>query len=121
MRLRLLFALVGLAAGGCNTPSVPLPPPDLPALSFQSPAMGTVELVGKPSARHVDALFYVFNRSRGNGVIQQTGADGSFTTEPFAGSNGDQVQLHYEQGTRVSDVAQCTIMVGMPLGSATCQ
>lgn len=117
MRLRPLFLAAGLLAGGCNTPSVPLPPPDLPALSFSAPSMGTVELVGMPSSRHASVLFFVFNRSRGDGVIQQTGADGSFTTEPFDGNAGDQVQLYYQTGTRVSDAALCNLAVGTPLNN----
>ena len=43
-------------------------------------APSAVELVGGASSRHADVLFFVFNRSRGNGVIQQTGADGDQST-----------------------------------------
>jgi hypothetical protein len=112
--MRILGALLCAAllapAGGCNTPSVPLPPPDIGALRFQPAGTGLVSLQGAPSQRHAGARFYAYNQSRGDGVITTAAADGSFTTSPFAGSDGDTVQMYYDtpQGERSQDV--CTTL-----------
>jgi hypothetical protein len=97
-RLRIILAalaLVGVTLQ-CNTPSIPLPPPLLPALSFVPAGTGLVTMSGKPEMQHIGARFYVFNRSRGDGVITTAGADGAFTTQPFAGTEGDTVQIYYD-------------------------
>ena len=116
MRLKTRIVGAALSLGviaACNTPSVPLPPPDLPALSFQQPmpvVPDTVVLSGKPSQRHVDARFYLVNRSTGDGVITTAAHDGSFTSTPFSGMEGDTVQMYYDtaQGERSEDV--CTVL-----------
>ncbi len=97
-KLRLILAAAALVAVSlqCNTPSIPLPPPLLPALSFNDAGTGLVTLTGTPEPQHASARFYVFNRSRGDGVITTAGTDGAFTTQPFAGSDGDTVQIYYD-------------------------
>jgi hypothetical protein len=89
------LALVGVTLQ-CNTPSIPLPPPLLPALSFADASNGMVTMVGKPEVQHANVRFYVFNRSRGDGVITTAGSDGAFTTSPFPGADGDTVQIYYD-------------------------
>jgi hypothetical protein len=102
--------LLGLLAllGGCNTPSIPLPPPVLTALGFQqAPMAGLVVVQGQPEVSHADARFFVFNHSRGDGVITTARADGSFTTSPFAGSEGDTVELFYQRPDFTQSEAAC--------------
>jgi hypothetical protein len=111
MRSGLVLAVLALLGGGCNTPSVPLPPPDLPALTFTSAgAPGVVQAIGRPHPNHADARFYVFDRDSGEGVITKAATDGSFASRPFTGQAGDLVQIYYDAptGERSDDV--CTML-----------
>src|SRR5437899_12918797 len=98
LRIALASALLAFAGGlACNTPSVPLPPPAVASLSFQTTSTaGLVVLQGMPQPRHANARFYIFNRTQKDGVITVAASDGSFTTSPFAGSAGDSIQLYYD-------------------------
>jgi hypothetical protein len=104
----LALALASGVLGGCNTPSVPIPPPALQALRFQDAGAGpgVVVLSGMPHPTHANARFYVFNQSRGDGVITTARADGSFTTSPFAGTDGDTVRMYFDDtaGERSAEV-----------------
>jgi hypothetical protein len=122
-RLRVIIAstAVGVVCA-CNTPSVPLPPPDLPALGFaDSGQPGLVVLRGKADSQHASVRFYVFDSTRGDGVITPAMADGSFTTEPFQGADGDAVQIYYDlpSGDR-SQVVCVTLRLNATLFSQTC-
>jgi hypothetical protein len=126
-RLRLLLAATLLTLGGglaCVTPSVPIPPPQLTSLSFQ-PAPGGSNMVviqGMPTPRHANVRFYVFNRSRADGVITKAGPNGAFTTSPFPGAAGDTVQFYYDtaDGDRSQNI--CTqLAFNQPLISSDCQ
>jgi hypothetical protein len=120
MRLGCLTALVSL--WGCVTPSVPLPPPDLPALTFSSDTTpGLVVITGKPSQRHANARFYVFDFTTGDGVITKAAGDGSFSSMPFGGGNGDGVQIYYDttDGDRSQDVCT-TLQLNVGLISLEC-
>jgi hypothetical protein len=111
-RLRIMvaaLALVGVTLQ-CNTPSIPLPPPLLPALSFADATGGMVTMVGKPEAQHANTRFYVFNRSRGDGVITTAGADGAFTTSPFPGADGDTVQIYYDNADTTRSAEICVAL-----------
>jgi hypothetical protein len=101
---------LALLLTGCTAPSVPLPPPELPALTFTGTTPGVVQIVGKPSSRHADARFYVFDYGTGDGVITQAAHDGSFTSMPFTGNDGDGVQIYFDDtnGERSQDV--CTTL-----------
>lgn len=124
LRIWLATALIALgAATACNTPSVPLPPPLLNALTAAAGGMpGMVVIEGAPTSRHANVRFYIFNRSRNDGVITQAAADGSFTTSPFAGSDGDLIQLYFDMpdGTRSQDACAALHLNG-PLQSTNCQ
>ena len=123
MRKLRIWLAAGLLGGvlACNTPSVPLPPPDLPSLGFLSAGVGEVELQGAADPQHADARFYVFNLSNGEGVITTAAADGSFTTGAFAGKEGDRAQIYYDlpTGDRSQDVC-VTLRIAAPLLSTTC-
>lgn len=114
----LLFAF-GLAA--CESPSVPLPPPDLTAFSFAISSTTEVQCTGKPNPRHADALMYFYNGTRGSGNITLAAHDGSFVTDPFPGQMGDQLDMYYETktGGRSDDVCG-QIQFGSVLISEQC-
>jgi hypothetical protein len=117
------FGLLAIAA--CNTPSVPLPPPELPALRFQLPDPATpttIVVLGTPTEHHAKARFYVYDRSNGEGVITTAGGDGAFTSTPFTGADGDTVQIYYDSfdGERSQDVC-VQLRVNVPLFSTGCQ
>jgi hypothetical protein len=121
-RLLRLFVLAALT-GACNTPSVPLPPPALGALSFQRSGQPDLVVVsGMPTSVHAGARFYVFNRDRGDGVITTANADGSFTTSPFPGGDGDLVQMYFDnrEGARSQDVC-VELRLQAPLLSTACR
>jgi hypothetical protein len=128
MRLRKRIWAAALGLGfivACNTPSVPLPPPDVPALSFEVPAgtpAGMIALKGKPSQRHVDVRFYVIDQSSGDGVITTTAHDGSFETAPFAAKEMDSVQMYYDsaEGERSEELC-VTLVLNTMLISTRCQ
>ena len=118
---RLLYAGLLVLSGGCVTPSIPLPPPDLAALSFVSgPTPGTLELEGKPSAINASSRFAAFNEQRHVGVLVDTAVDGSFASEPFAGGAGDLVELWFEAGGKRSQIATCTVVLDTSLNSTLC-
>lgn len=123
LRLACAAALLG-AVLACNTPSVPLPPPDLPALSFQSAQMSTPGLVvlqGMPTGRHANARFYVVNLALGDGVITTAKADGSFTTSPFAAADGDKIELYFDTPAGERSQNACVALhLNTPLLSIPC-
>jgi hypothetical protein len=124
VRIGLAIAAAALAVGvACYTPSVPLPPPNLAALSFQ-PTMtaGMVVMQGMPEMQHANARFYIFNRTQKDGVINTAKPDGSFTSTPFNGVNGDNIQIYYDTplGDR-SQVVCTTLSTTAPLYSVGCQ
>jgi hypothetical protein len=122
IRRKILVAAAALLAiAACNTPSVPIPPPNLAAISFAAPATGQAVMSGKPEPRHDNAVFFVINRTTGDGVITTAAADGSFTTTPFAGNMNDTMELSYQTpaGDRSENV--CVALVfGAPLVSGPC-
>ena len=122
-QLRLLLATLALAGGlatACYTPSVPLPPPLIENMQFATgPAAGQVVLTSPPQPQIGAVRFSVFNESQGVGVIIVSNNDGSFTTPPFAGNDGDYVRVYYERGTDTAE--RCTTLrVGATLTGASC-
>ncbi len=111
MRNVYLAGLLALGWGGGCTPSVPLPPPDLQALTFTSgPTPDVVQISSKPSQRQANARFYVFDFGSGDGVITQAAADGSFTSMPFTGKNGDGVQIYFDTTSGDRSEETCTTL-----------
>lgn len=91
-----LLALVAL--GGCNTPSVPIPPPSPDLMSFELQGDdGTAQFSYQENADFGDAVVYVFNRDVGSGVITVARPDGSVgPTQPFPAAEGDEVVVTFE-------------------------
>jgi len=94
---RYLRVLVLVVASGCVTPSVPVPPPEPELMSFiVDDTAHTVEFSYDPAPSYSLATVYVFNRSRGEGVITTAGVDGSVATNPFPGSTGEEIVVSFE-------------------------
>lgn len=107
--MRIVFAATVVFFAACNTPSVPLPPPDLPSLTIlAAPSPGEVIVQGAVDKRHANVRFYIYDQTAGDGVITPSKADGSFVTSPFGGANGDSLEIYYE--TQQGDLSQelCT-------------
>lgn len=99
VRLALLLGLV-VALGACITPSIPIPPPD-PAMmqfSFTGDVNNTFATFHYPAnVNYVDAIVIVYDRNKGKGVLQDTDADGSVTTDPLRVDLGDDVVVSFQR------------------------
>jgi hypothetical protein len=86
------------AIAACNTPSVPIPPPDPQAIAFDFvPDEGFVTFSYAPNANFGGAIVYVFNRDQGVGIIDTARDDGSVgPTMPFPAIEGDDVLVTFE-------------------------
>ncbi len=88
--------LMGLTAGGCVTPVIPLPPPDtdnMVLLACDSTA-GTISFRGDPGVASGPGLFlYLLNLSTNSGKILQVDHAGGFpAVTDFPAKDG--VQMH---------------------------
>src|SRR4051812_11389697 len=89
----------------CNAPSIPVPPPGVTEVAFA--VQQTVEDDGgsrmvwtatqsKPLAAAASARFYLFDITRGTGIIQMANPDGTFVSGPMDGEAGDRISISYE-------------------------
>ncbi len=122
-RLRIALGATALLLGlctACYTPSVPLPPPLVENMQFTTgQTAGTVVLTSPAEPQIGAARFSIFNASQGTGVIFVSNSDGSFTSPPFPGNEGDYIQISYEVGNDSAD--RCTTLhVGGSLTGSTC-
>ena len=122
-RLRIALGALALAAGfctACYTPSVPLPPPLVEQMTFSAgDKPGTVVLTSAAQPQIGAARFSVFNVSQGMGVIFIANPDGSFTSPPLPGNDGDYIDISYDKDNESSD--RCTTLhVGVALVGASC-
>ena len=109
LRLRRLIAklalpaTLALALGGCNTPTVPLPPPDPGEFTIALTGTGgEITLTGKANAARANARYEIYNEASAIGVIVKGAADGSFTSPPFGAALGNRLELSYELGSPVT-------------------
>src|SRR4051812_29489536 len=123
-RLRIALGALVLALGlttACYTPGVPLPPPLIENMTFEAAAAGSVVLKSPPQQSIGAARFSIYNESQKSGVIFQAAADGSFTSPPFPGSDGDYIQVYYEDSSAQNSAERCTTLhVGVALVGAAC-
>jgi len=121
--VRVVVGALALAFGlctACYTPSVPLPPPLIEQMSFtDGQTAGTVTLSSPAQAQIGAVRFSVFNVSKGVGVIFLSNADGSFTSPPFVGADGDYIDISYDSNNESTD--RCTTLhVGGSLIGSDC-
>jgi hypothetical protein len=102
-RIARLAAALGVVAAlwACNAPFIPVPPPGHEfTKALVSDGMGGQKVVwtahGEPFEDGMSGRVYVFDATRGAGVIGLTAPDGSYTSAPFDGTEGDRVEVSYE-------------------------
>jgi hypothetical protein len=105
LRRSLLAVLVlVVSATGCVTPSIPIPPPEPEQMTFTIDVQGGAarfEYGVEPN--YADAVVYVFNRDRGQGIITTARPDGSVgPTDPFPAAVGDQVAVTFETADSIA-------------------
>lgn len=87
-RLPVLVALWALvAAGGCVTPSIPIPPPDPSLMTFavttdSEGAVTSASLTYPATESYRGGVVYVYNRTLGRGIIEAVHPDGSIGPTP---------------------------------------
>lgn len=117
----LAVALALSLAPGCDSPSVPLPPPDLTSFSFALTTPGSLQVTGKPNTRHSLARMYFLNLTLGDGAITTAEADGSFVTDPFPGDEGNKMQMYYDRPDGDRSEAVCgSVQLDVVLISERC-
>jgi len=111
-RLVVLSVLLGFA--GCVTPSIPIPPPDPSKMSFAVGTDGSGSIVSAslryPSTTaYAGGLVYVFNRSKGKGIIELVNSDDSIgPTTPVEASASDQLVVSVESDEQT--VSTCVLL-----------
>lgn len=95
----ILVAVValGLAVAGCQSPTLPLPPPGQPEVSEVS-SEGTVTVQGDAMA---DALVFGLNDRTGRGAIDTATASGNYRLVIEA-RVGDQLEIWQQLGSEAS-------------------
>ncbi len=110
----LLAATAGLWS--CVAPILTVPPPGAVTFTsaFITDASGTQKKVwtteGGPLPEAEGALYFVFNRSLGNGVIATARMDGSFTAPPMDGTDKDSISIYYRTPTADYSDPMCVLL-----------
>jgi hypothetical protein len=109
---RLLRWLAALLAGlsyvlvfACNSPFIPIPPPN-PTFSEGSTS-GEWSVSTPPDSRAGGALYYIYNANLGSGLMQRAAADGSMYAYPLQGTAGDRIQIRWEKSAAQSSSSIC--------------
>jgi hypothetical protein len=121
--VRIVLGALALALGlctACYTPSVPLPPPLVEQMVFTSAQTAGTVILSSPAQSQIGAArFSVYNVSQGMGVIFLSNADGSFTSPPLPGADGDYIDVSYEANNTSAD--RCTTLhLNAPLVGSDC-
>jgi hypothetical protein len=121
-RARLWKWLAGLLAAAsfilvfaCNSPFIPIPPPD-PTFNESATTPGQWSVSSGPDSRASSARFYIYNASTGSGLIQRAAPDGSMYAYPLYGKAGDSIEIHWERTVVDSSSTICR-----PLGPGLVQ
>ena len=99
---RLSLAIAGaLAAGGCITPSIPIPPPDPELMTFVvmgDGATGSATFAYPADHNYENSIVYIYNLDRGLGIIEASRPDGSVgPTQPVSASLGQQIVVTFQR------------------------
>lgn len=123
--MRRLLAIFGLALAvqSCVTPSIPIPPPDPSQMTFQlqGDVGNTVASFNYPAnVNYEDSVVFVFNRTKGIGVIETTRADGSVgPTAPVRADLADEMVISFQREDQT--VSTCIkLREGAQSGSPPC-
>ena len=100
-QLAIAGVLAGLLAGGCITPSIPIPPPDPELMNFEVTGDGagsTATFRYPANVNYRGSVLFVYNRDRGLGIIEATRPDGSVgPTPPVPAALGEQMVVTFER------------------------
>jgi hypothetical protein len=95
------IVLAGLLAGGCITPSIPIPPPDPARMTFVVTGDGansSATFAYPPDINYEGSIVYVYNRDRGLGIIEAARPDGSVgPTRPVSAALNDQIVVTFQR------------------------
>lgn len=97
----------------CNSPFIPIPPPD-PTFS-QDSSSGDWAVSLPPDSKAIGSRYYIYNSTLGAGIIQRAASDGSVYARPLHGQIGDNIYINWERGTEVS------LTICRPLGAGLVQ
>ena len=101
-RLAIAGVLVaGFVAGGCITPSIPIPPPDPELMTFvvTTEANQSSATFSYPAdINYENSILFLYNRDRGLGIIEATRPDGSVgPTRPVIAAIGEQIVVTFQR------------------------
>jgi hypothetical protein len=88
----------------CNTPFIPIPPPD-PDFSQDPSGEWSVQMAA--DSRAVGATYYIYNAALGSGLIQRAAPDGSVYARPLQGQEGDNILIHWQKPGNESSSTIC--------------
>jgi hypothetical protein len=91
----------GFVAGGCITPSIPIPPPDPERMTFVvtgEAANSSATFTYPPDINYRDSIVFLYNRDRGLGIIEASRPDGSIgPTRPVSAAIGEQIVVTFQR------------------------
>jgi hypothetical protein len=87
-----------LLLAGCNSPTLPLPPPSSPNVELRN---GTVIVWGPPGAVTPSAQVICFNHATGDGRWSDADVEGAYTIV-IPGKRGDALELWQRVGNHSS-------------------
>lgn len=98
---RLLVLGLALAVQSCITPSIPIPPPDPSQMTFQlqgDVGSTTASFSYPANVNYEDTVVFVFNRSKGVGIIETAHGDGSVgPTAPVRADIADEMVVSFQR------------------------
>lgn len=97
----LAIAVAGLLAGGCLTPSIPIPPPDPELMVFMLTGDGantSATFTYPANQNYRGSIVFVYNHDRGLGIIEASHPDGSVgPTQPVKAALGEQIVVTFQR------------------------
>lgn len=101
-----VFAIFAVSVSSCsNSPTVPLPPPDMTVITATTPdEEGFVTVSGGEEAAEPESIVLLFNETSESGVMEAADPDGSFEARLEA-ARGDSLVLQYKVDAEISYAA----------------
>jgi hypothetical protein len=101
VRLALIAFGLAVVLGACITPSIPIPPPDPARMEFSfSGDVGAKQasFTYPPDINYVDSVVFVYNRTKGLGIIEMAHPDGSVgPTQGVPADIGDEAVVSFQR------------------------
>jgi hypothetical protein len=115
--LKMALALVVFLAGGCNTPTIPIPPPQEEKITFtiDEPAR-TAVFAYDGEESYSDAWVYILNLTQGSHDTVQADPQGNVMSAPFEAVLDDQVDVTFRREDEFSSI--CVLLRPPPLTDA---